>query len=671
MADREITERVRIDVEGRRELRDAAAAARGLKTSLETVVGGARSANTSLHAVAQGAAAMGRTGGPTSLEQQLESAEGGAVGLAQALSRARAETERLQRSDLAARRSTGRATQALNQGLPLGPLGPAQPVQRFTSPTFAAGADTAAMAGVAVAMAAAAAALGAMAARLTVAGIRLAIGAVDFKQSTLRSFELLTRSRKEAERLFQVGSDLAVTLGQAPESTLKALQTLMARGFQAEGATGAINVLKAMADLKEISPSANVDNLITAIAQIKSKGKLALEELQGQLGEQFDVSAVIDQLSKKLGKSGDEVRKLISAGKIDADTGILAVLDAIKAKTGKDLGKAAEEGASGIQRLVQTIIGAGEQKGLIGKMFEDIDLGPLRDMLKSVVGFLSGSGGDKLKAAITKTGSGLIDTLFGGFSGPEGAKRIEALGAGLTRIFEHLGAFFEAAAPVAKTFFDGMFIILEKLGGGDSSAGMMLIVDGLMQAVTVSTQFLQLIMAIVDAIRGAREAIGSLTGSLTGLLSTEGVGIGGNLSAGIAQGILGGQSAAINAVMTLAGNVTNAATSAFRISSPSRVFAELGGQLSAGLGQGAVANDNAATTALQDVAGRTTEAAQGGIASAATPAGGGGAPTVNITINMTPAAGASPAETRAHAEAAVSGAGESIQRFFRRRAEAA
>ncbi len=179
-----------------------------------------------------------------------------------------------------------------------------------------------------------------------------ALNAQAFKESTLAGLTIMLKSGSEAKRVWEDSFRLSRQLGASQAETMGGLQALLARGFALEGATGAINVMKAMADIKVIAPQANTDNLVTAIAQIKSKGKLALEELQGQLGEQFDVKAVLDELSKKLGKTNDEVRKLISAGKIDADTGILAVLDAVQKKTGKKLGGAAEEGANGLGKLI-------------------------------------------------------------------------------------------------------------------------------------------------------------------------------------------------------------------------------------------------------------------------------------------------------------------------------
>ncbi|WP_437591489.1 hypothetical protein [Sorangium sp. So ce1000] len=523
---------------------------------------------------------------------------------------------------------------------------------RLSNLLSAAGAGSAAgpLAAAAGALGASAAALSMAVAQLSATGVVLSVHATEFRNSTVKSFELLTRSSAEADRIFQVGTRLARQLGQAQEQTLSSMNTLMARGFKVEGATGAVNVLKAMADLKFISPKAQIDNVIAAIAQIKSKGLLQLEELQGQLGEQFDVGAIIEQIGKKLHKTNDEVRKLITARKVDADTGILAVLDAIREKTGKPLGVAAKEQARTISGMLEML------KGVPQELFDEVDTSPLQSALANVFAFLDSDAGAGLKSSLTNMLSTLFETLFGSFSGEDGKKRVEELGRGITAFVQETTELLRSAGPVIRGALDSIFSMLEKLGGGDASVGFFRLADGIGYVVR----------AIV--------ALASQFLSLEGMLKSMGFNLGGSLASGISQGISGGTGGAVAAALGLTDAVTGAARGpkGFDSHSPSRVFEKLGNTLPAGIGRGA-ANDNAATSGVEAMAASATAAAGDQIAA---PAGGGaasGGGGLTIMVNVAAAPGVTPAEARSQGEAIGAGiaSNEDVRRFFRRASEAA
>lgn len=549
---------------------------------------------------------------------------------------------------------------------------------RLSTLLSAAGAGSAAgpLAAAAGALGASAAALGVAVAGLSATGVALSVRATEFRSSTVKSFELLTRSSSEADRIFQLGTRLARELGQAQQQTLSGMNTLMARGFQVEGATGAVNVLKAMADLKFISPKAQVDNVIAAIAQIKSKGLLQLEELQGQLGEQFDVGAIIEQIGKKLGKTNDEVRKLITARKIDADTGILAVLDAIREKTGQPLGGAANQQAKTISGMLEML------KGVPQELFDEVDTSPLQSALANVFAFLDSDAGAGLKSSLTTMLSTLFDTLFGSFSGEDGKQRVEELGRGITAFVQETTKILRAAGPVIRGFFDFFFSMMERLGGGDASKGFYRIADGIsdvissMVALSVNVAALNPFSSIATAPARIYELFDLVKAALEqakGMLSSMGIELGGALGSGIRQGILGSVGGAVGAVLSLTSAVTGAARGpqGFDSHSPSRVFEKLGNTLPAGIGRGA-ANDNSAISAVEGMAANATAAAGDQIAA---PAGGGAASGGGLTImvNVAAAPGVTPAEARAQGEAIGAGiaSNEDVRRFFRRASEAA
>lgn len=156
----------------------------------------------------------------------------------------------------------------------------------------------------------------------------------------------------------------------------------------------------------------------------------------------------MDELAKALGKSTDEVRKLQEAGKITGEQGIAAIMASIRSATGQGLGEAAR-GRS------QTIGGLLEQlQGRPQRLLMDIELGGgagaakgflvnLNDLLST-----SSESGKRLQAVIGAGFGDLFQQLFGGLSGPDGAKRLEAAVLGVV-------GFIEQAVVTLTSFFGG------------------------------------------------------------------------------------------------------------------------------------------------------------------------------------------------------------------------
>jgi tape measure domain-containing protein len=188
-----------------------------------------------------------------------------------------------------------------------------------------------------------------------VIGIGAALGkssvdAMAFREDTLRALTLLTKDADKAGAAFTDALNLSDRLGTGPQDTIQSIQRLMAKGF---GEAQAIETFSGLADLKVVIPTANLENAVLAIEQIKSKGVLQMEELQGQLAEAgLNVSNVLEAIGKKIGKSQKEVRQMISGGKISADVGIAGILGSIKSLTGKELGQVSEEASHGISGML-------------------------------------------------------------------------------------------------------------------------------------------------------------------------------------------------------------------------------------------------------------------------------------------------------------------------------
>jgi len=166
-------------------------------------------------------------------------------------------------------------------------------------------------------------------------GYKLVEGAVHmarFKESSEVAFHSLTGSADGAQRAWDTSLRLARELGQDVEETTGSMKHLLAMQFKLPEAE---ELVKISADLQGVTGDAQAAHrALTAITQIKAKGKLQAEELVGQLAE-ANVSTVLvyKNLAKITGKSEEAVRGMISKGQIDADTGIAAIKAAILEKT--------------------------------------------------------------------------------------------------------------------------------------------------------------------------------------------------------------------------------------------------------------------------------------------------------------------------------------------------
>lgn len=204
------------------------------------------------------------------------------------------------------------------------------------------------------------------------AAIMGAIGTTLLTRSVVKMTAFAERSRLalrnlsggafEGERAFQTAISLAEEYGLEVDKTVASFTKLRAAQFTL-GETK--ELIKLTTDLRAIgATSLEVASAIRAITQIKAKGRLQAEELVGQLAEAgVATTLVYEALSKQLGKTQDEVRKLITAGKISADVGISAITQAVLKK-------------ANIQ-----------QAGDAGRQFADATLTGLFNRLKAAPGF--------------------------------------------------------------------------------------------------------------------------------------------------------------------------------------------------------------------------------------------------------------------------------------------
>lgn len=172
------------------------------------------------------------------------------------------------------------------------------------------------------------------------------------KESAGLTFRTFLGTSEQSSAMYKNVLDAAKVFGTKPSEALGSFQTLISKGFSADVS---FKIFQGMADLSAISPDANIEALTRAMGQIKGKGKLLMEELSTQMGDAgLPLGQVLEQLANitkvggaTLAERVGNVSKMITAGQIDADTGVRGILATIqKMGGGKALGTLGAEKAS-------------------------------------------------------------------------------------------------------------------------------------------------------------------------------------------------------------------------------------------------------------------------------------------------------------------------------------
>lgn len=527
----------------------------------------------------------------------------------------------------------------------------------------AAGALASGLAKVAAIAAAVVAAVGAMAFAFS----KAAFEAIAFRESTVGGLAIVLKSVTAAEGVFKTGMSLALRFNLDPQATIASLHELVSKGFKPEDAR---IILTAMADLKVISPKANVDALILAMSQIKSKGVLQMEELQGQMAEAgLPIGKVLDQLAKKFGKTSMDIRKMIAAGQISGDEGIFAIVAAIKELGGGDLGASADKAASSLSGMFN---GIKFRAGMIGMKIADAvgDSAAVASVRAAMSSLLEASNPEKSPAMKSLIGAftSLFEAMFGGLDSLGGANGtamfsgiIQAIATGISTIASVIAYVRPLAAAFLSGFGEGFGVVVSMvkatvvpmlamaaaiMGAGKGGlsfvdvarnigralgfvvGALAVIVGGLYAAALAFSVVVGAAFAFVAMIgTGVVSAIEGALNLLMGLYSSA-VTVGTNIVQGIVDGIGSGIGLVTSIIAGMGQSVIDQVISTFKIGSPSKVMAEMGGFVAEGMAVGIDDGSPDVAASMKNLVG--VPSAEGG----KNGAGAGAGVNVSITVNM-------------------------------------
>lgn len=429
------------------------------------------------------------------------------------------------------------------------------------------------------------------------------------REGLAKGLEIQLKSAEAGQQAMLLATRTADMIGESRGETVGQFNDLLAKGFTVQRVD---ELVRRMADMKVVDPKADMAGITRAIGQIAGTGRLQGDELNQLAENGLETGAVYDALAKRLGKTRAEIIKLKEAGKIDSDTAIQGIMDAIATQTGgKAAGVVAGEssrGLGGILRRFENLPGnmlfsigvnreldmlKGTLNGLLS-YFETTGAGKVADALESTFGALiKGFTGIDVNQAggITNT----IDMILTGIV--EARPQIESFARGVRQAFEVGGAILRAAGWISQVS-ESADRLVSRLG--PVGAGVRELVIGPFEA------GINVVMGMVGAINtlstvGLGGWFATIQAEISGLASsayTWASDIGTQIVAGIEAGVLGAYSRAIDAVSNVAWGAISAAKAILGIKSPSKVFEEIGAFTAMGFERGIAANDTGALAAL-------------------------------------------------------------------------
>lgn len=503
------------------------------------------------------------------------------------------------------------------------------------------------------------------------------------RDASLLSFKLMFGGVDQANKAYERAIGLSMKLGTSAEETIGVFQSLGAQGMKIDDIE---TMAKSLADLKLVAPNMDPKRAIAAVGQIMSKGKLGLEELQGQLGDSanLNVGYVKDALAEILkvkGKTESETRakvdKLISAGKIDSTTGVKAVQMAISRMAGG--GEAGAAAMSANRSLAGTLSQLVNLPKNLGLTMQLPGTEPIIEFGQAIIKVLdvTKAPAKALQESVGGLFKSMVDVMF---TGAPGESEIQKLVYGVRDAIDAVRATVDVVGPPIAAFVGGLVDgfadmwrvsaplvgeIAKMFGGENQTAAQFMaqaarelgkafayVVVGTaaaLAAVTafagaafalVAAPFAELSMLVGQTIAVIEQVIETVSGTGNTLFA-EGTMMGTNLIDGFAGGILAGIATVAEAASSLGSSAVSSVQATLDMHSPSRVMAELGGFTAAGFAAGV--NDNAgpvdrAMTSLVSPPAPVAGGAGGGAGGTSVSRGG-----ISIVVNVQ--GGASAEET--------------------------
>jgi hypothetical protein len=483
------------------------------------------------------------------------------------------------------------------------------------------------------------------AASVTFEGAKLAVEMSNAKSEAERVFERFTGSKAAADEMYESVKNLSRITGESPEAVAGRMKKLLAEGFKPLLAG---NIMQAMADTQAAVGDTEASKLEGIFEKLHNKDALDQKAIAGLARAGVDTKRVYASLASHLHESIDQVKRDLKAGTIAGDEAAAAIAEAVEGKFG---GSAQSKADNDILIMLARV--KNDARGL----FEDIDIGPIKEATKSLFEALEGPGGKELAGGLQDMFGSIFHTLFDPFKGPEGVQKLTNVMHTMAEAAHRVADAARAAAPVVSFLVD---VLGRANAAGDNGgpSAIARVADVLFTLFEVMTG-----LAVFD-LDGMMKRITTALGGVGDLVPDLGS-VGTRMIDGLVNGIAGGAARVVDSLVSVCTSAVKAAERALGIRSPSTVLAEIGSHTAQGFANGIAANDGAPAAASAAMAnGAASAAVSGASRVSAAPASGG---EVHINVN-TPivihandakggedaAEAAAPMIQQAHREAATS-----------------
>ena len=299
-------------------------------------------------------------------------------------------------------------------------------------------------------------------------GAKMVLDAVAFRQNTEVALKTVLGSREAALEALEEATRFAARTPFTTQQVVDAYKRLAIAGFKPIEIPV---ILKGVGDLSAMQGFSQeaVGRIITALTQIRAKGRVQGEELMQLAEAGAPLAKIYERIGARLGVTAEQARKLIQAGRVSADLGIVAVLEAIRdTVSGGRLGGLMDQFADTLTGLYSTL------KSRPFEFFKDIRVGPLENLLRNLVAVTdtTSSLGRRLKASLEGVIGAGVESLFGPLAQAADPRALEpALTAWLDQLkgwARQLGPTLRAAWAQVREFVGGVkdaFAIMREAWG--------------------------------------------------------------------------------------------------------------------------------------------------------------------------------------------------------------
>lgn len=458
---------------------------------------------------------------------------------------------------------------------------------------------------------------------------KFTVEAVQSKQAAETMFDAMAGDTEKGHELFDMMENLATQIPQTKDQLAAWSRDYMAMGVLDTKALRADLLATASASALMGESGAEAFGMLEKkiTESVATTGKLKLSEKQLSSLAQTGVNVV--DVATQMGVSAKDLQAKLKAGTVSADAFGNALNAALIAK-----------GAGPLDRLAGSL-GAlqAKFKEAIGDIFEDVDISPFVDAMKSVLQIFTQS------SASGKVMKGVLGGFFTQFFKWAGQATLMAKHFFLDMIIFGLKAYIAIKPWIPLLKMVGEVIVVAGLAfalsftpailGAVAALGVLVA-----EAAIAAAPFVAIGLAVVGVYEafknwGAIKSVLSNTAKAIGTwvvdtakrfddfaadLFTRAVDAGSHMVSGLVAGLANGASSIVGAVKGLANKAIGTFKGALGIASPSREFMKLGDFTAKGFSIGVTAANDNVRGATMGLARAATDGAQRGAAQAATPA---------------------------------------------------